>query len=62
MKAHPVEDNNSSLEAELNSILVLAPKQVDMSTARAAADTMRRKLGGRPHSDSGEIFAEERSQ
>jgi plasmid stability protein len=52
--------NNRSLEAELREILVLASKQVDMSTARAAADAMRKQLEGRPHSDSGEILAEER--
>jgi plasmid stability protein len=51
--------NNRSLEAELREILVLASKQVDMATARAAADAMRRRLEGRPHSDSGEILAEE---
>jgi plasmid stability protein len=52
--------NNRSLEAELREILVLASKQVDVPTARAAADAMRRRLEGRPHSDSGEMLAEER--
>jgi len=52
--------NNRSLEAELREILVLASKQVDVATARAAADAMRRRLEGRPHSDSGKILAEER--
>jgi len=52
--------NNRSLEAELREILTLASNQVDMATARAAADAMRRQLEGRPHSDSGEILAEER--
>ena len=52
--------NNRSLEAELREILVLASKQVDVPTARAAAEAMRRRLEGRPHSDSGEILAEER--
>jgi antitoxin FitA len=52
--------NNRSLEAELREILVLASKQVDVATAKAAADAMRRRLEGRPHSDSGEILAEER--
>jgi plasmid stability protein len=52
--------NNRSLEAELREILVLASKQVDMATARAAAEAMQRRLEGRPHSDSGEILAEER--
>jgi plasmid stability protein len=52
--------NNRSLEAELREILVLASKQVDMATARAAADALRRRLDGRPHSDSGQILAEQR--
>jgi plasmid stability protein len=52
--------NNRSLEAELREILVLASKQVDVATARAAADAMRQRLEGRPHGDSGEILAEER--
>jgi plasmid stability protein len=54
--------NNRSLEAELREILVLASKQVDVAPARAAADAMRQRLEGRPHSDSGEILAEERLQ
>jgi hypothetical protein len=45
---------------ELREILVLASKQVNVATAKAAADAMRRRLEGRPHSDSGEILAEER--
>ena len=52
--------NNRSLEAELREILVLASKQVDMATARAAADFMRKQLEGRTHADSGGILAEER--
>ncbi len=52
--------NNRSLEAELREVLVLASKQVDVPTARAAAEAMRRSLEGRPHSDSGEILGEER--
>ncbi len=52
--------NNRSLEAELREILTLASKQVDIATARAAADAMRKRLEGRPHSDSGEILAQER--
>jgi len=52
--------NNRSLKAELREILVLASKQVDLPAARAAADAMRRRLEGRPHSDSGEMLAEER--
>jgi plasmid stability protein len=52
--------NNRSLEAELREILVPASKQVDMATARTAADGMRKRLEGRPHSDSGEILSKER--
>jgi plasmid stability protein len=52
--------NNRSLEAELREILVLASKQVDVATARAAAAALRQRLEGRAHSDSGEILAEER--
>ena len=52
--------NNRSLEAELREILELASKQVDLTTARAAAEAMRRSLEGRPHGDSGEVLAEER--
>jgi plasmid stability protein len=52
--------NNRSLEAELREILVLASKQVDVARASAAAAEMRQRLEGRPHSDSGEILAEER--
>ena len=52
--------NRRSLEAELREILVLASKQVDMATAKAAASAMRRQLEGISHSDSGEILAEER--
>ena len=52
--------NNRSLEDELREILVQASKQVDVATARAAADAMRQRLEDRTHSDSGQILAEER--
>jgi plasmid stability protein len=52
--------NHRSLEAELREILVLASKQMDVGASRAAAEAMRRRLEGRPHSNSGEILAEER--
>jgi antitoxin FitA len=52
--------NNRSLEAELREILTAASTQVDMATARAEAEGMRRRLAGRPHSDSGTILSEER--
>jgi plasmid stability protein len=54
--------NNRSLEAELREILMLASKQVDLPTARSAAEAMRKRLEARPHGDSGEILAEERSR
>jgi plasmid stability protein len=59
LKARAVA-NKRSLEAELREILVLASKQVDMATARAAAEAMRQRLEGRSHSDSGQILSEER--
>ena len=52
--------NNRSLEAELREILTVASQRVDMTTARVAAESMRRRLEDRPHSDSGAILAEER--
>lgn len=52
--------NHRSLESELREILVLASKQVDVATARAAAEAMRKRLEGRPHGDSGAVLAEER--
>jgi plasmid stability protein len=52
--------NNRTLEAELRHILIQASKQVGMAAARAAADEMQRLMEGRPHSDSGEMLAEER--
>ena len=52
--------NNRSLEDELRDIFVSASKQVSMAEARAAADEMQKRLAGRPHSDSGEILAQER--
>jgi plasmid stability protein len=52
--------NIRSLEAELREISVSASNQVDIHTARATADAMRRRLDGRPHSNSGEILAVER--
>jgi plasmid stability protein len=52
--------NNRSLEAELREILVAASKQVSMAEAKARAATIRRKLSGRPHSDSAELIREDR--
>ncbi len=52
--------NNRSLEAELREILSAASTQLDMATARAQAEAMRRRLADRPHGDSGVILSEER--
>jgi plasmid stability protein len=52
--------NNRSLEAELREILMLASKQVDIASAKEAAESMRRRLEGRAHSDSGDILGEDR--
>jgi hypothetical protein len=46
----------------LREILTTASLQVDLATARAEAEAMRRRLSGRPHSDSGAILAEERAR
>ena len=54
--------NDRLLEAECREIQALASTQVDMATVRAAAEAMRRRLAGRPHSDSGEILADERTR
>jgi plasmid stability protein len=54
--------NSRSLEAELRDILTAASGQVDVASARKAAEAMARRLAGRPHSDSGEILAEERAR
>ena len=54
--------NNRSLEAELREILTGASMLVDMTVAREDAATMRRRLGGRPHSDSGGIVSEDRQR
>jgi plasmid stability protein len=56
------EGHNRSLEAELRDILEQASRQVDVATARARADAMRRKLAGRPHSDSAELIREDRER
>jgi plasmid stability protein len=52
--------NNRSLEAELRDILESASKQVDIQTARELASTMRKRLEGRAHTDSGEVLGDER--
>ena len=49
-----------SLGAELKLILEQAARQVDMTTARALAEQMTRRLGGRPYPDSAELLREDR--
>jgi plasmid stability protein len=56
------EGNSRPLEAELRDILEQASRQVDLPTARARADSIRRKLASRLHSDSAELICEERER
>ena len=51
--------NGRSLQAELREIIERAAK-VDVIDGRALAAKIRRKLSGRPHSDSTELIAEDR--
>lgn len=56
------EGHNRSLEAELREILELASRQFDVATARDLTDRIRRKLEGRPHSDSAALIREDRGR
>jgi plasmid stability protein len=56
------ERHHRSLEAELRAILDQASHQVDLTTARELADQIRRKLEGRPHSDSADLIREDRDR
>jgi plasmid stability protein len=56
------ESHHRSLEAELRDILEQASRQVDVSVAADLADRIRRKLEGRPHSDSAELIREDRER
>jgi plasmid stability protein len=56
------EGHHRSLEAELREVLEQASRQVDIATARELADRIRRKLEGRPHSDSAELIREDRDR
>lgn len=51
--------NGRSLQAELQLIIERAA-DADMVESRIAAARIRRKLGGRKHSDSGALIAEDR--
>jgi len=56
------ESHHRSLEAELREILEQVSLQVDVATARDLADRIRRRLEGRPHSDSAELIREDRDR
>jgi plasmid stability protein len=56
------ESHHRSLEGELRAILDQASQQVDLATARELADRIRRKLEGRPHSDSADLIREDRDR
>jgi antitoxin FitA len=56
------ESHHRSLEAELREILDQASRQVDIATSRELADQIRRRLEGRPHSDSAELIREDRDR
>lgn len=52
--------NGRSLGAELKIVIEQAAQQLDMTTARALAEEMTRRLRGRPHTDSTELLREDR--
>jgi hypothetical protein len=52
--------NGRSLGAELKIIIEQFARQVDMTTARASAEQMTRRLEGRPHTDSNKLLREDR--
>ncbi len=54
--------NGRSLGAELRMILEQAATQVAMTTARALAEQMARRLAGRTHTDSAELLREDRDR
>ncbi len=56
------ERHHRSLEGELREILEQVSRQVDVATSRDLADQIRRKLEGRPHSDSAELIREDRER
>jgi len=55
-------NNGRSLSSELRLILEQAARQVDMATARAAAEQMSRRLVDRTHTDSAELLREDRAR
>lgn len=55
------EQHGRSLQVELKTILEQAARQ-DMIDARRLAERIRKKLAGRPHSDSVELIREDRER
>jgi plasmid stability protein len=53
--------NGRSLQTELKEILQAASRHSSVD-ARALADQIRRRLGGRAHTDSVELLAEDRAR
>ena len=51
-----------SLQTELKEILQTAASRHSALDARALADQIRRQLGGRAHTDSVELLAEDRKR
>lgn len=56
------EGHQRSLEAEVRDILEQVSRQVDVASARRLAGRIRRKLEGRPHSDSAKLIREDRER
>lgn len=53
------KQHGHTLQSELKTIIEQAVQQ-DFAAARKLAAQLRRKLGGRPHTDSAELIAEDR--
>jgi len=51
-----------SLQAELKAILEAQARQVTKAEARALAARIRQRIGGRLHTDSGDLQAEDRER
>jgi plasmid stability protein len=56
------DGHHRTLEAELREILDQASRQVDVATYRELADRIRRRLEGRPQSDSADLIREDRDR
>jgi len=55
-------DHGRSLQAELKAILEAQARQVTKAEARALAARIRQRIGGRLHTDSGDLQAEDRER